>query len=225
LNDDFTRALLSVAAVVACHSSPITESDLGDAPSDAPSGIGGKAPAAEPDGGGQPEMPSRADGGARGEHNDDGLAGAGEPFDGPPHCSSGTFRDPNESEAPEMNPGFPCVFCHAASNAASGEGDAPIFAFAGTLYRFGHEPNGCVGSGAHQAEVIVREASGTERRAVANTSGNFLLEGAPLAAPFSVKVLFEGRERAAITLHTHGDCNFCHTELGAQAAPGRVVLP
>ncbi len=28
------------------------------------------------------------------------------PFEGPPRCTSGTERDPNESEAPEMNPGF-----------------------------------------------------------------------------------------------------------------------
>jgi hypothetical protein len=124
-----------------------------------------------------------------------------------------------------MNPGFPCVFCHTVANAASGEGDAPIFAFAGTLYPTAHEPNSCRGSSAEGAEVVVRDNAGAELRAVANTSGNFLLEDALLAPPFSVKIVFAGRERAATTPHAQGDCNFCHTEQGDQGAPGRIVLP
>ena len=61
-------------------------------------------------------------------------------------CSSRERRDPNESEGPEMMPGRACTSCHALSNSASGEGDAPIFAFAGTLFSTAHEPDDCFDS-------------------------------------------------------------------------------
>ena len=148
-----------------------------------------------------------------------------DPFAGPSRCSSGKTRDPNESEAPEMNPGFACNACHAASNAASGEGDAPVFAFAGTLYRHAHEPNSCIGEGDGRAEVVATDATGAVRAALANSSGNFHSDGGALVPPFEVEVHFEGRVRRAMTAHHDPDCNGCHTEQGTRGAPGRVVLP
>jgi hypothetical protein len=38
-------------------------------------------------------------------------------------------------------------------------------------------------------------------------------------------VTYMGRERAMVTMQTSGDCNSCHTQNGANAAPGRIVLP
>jgi hypothetical protein len=120
-----------------------------------------------------------------------------------------------------MNPGFACIACHAASP----EGDAPQFAFAGTLYPSSHEPNGCLGAAAEGAVVIVQDAAGLELRAVANSAGNFLLEDAVLTPPYSASVVFEGRTRTTARVHERADCNACHTERGELGAPGRVVLP
>ena len=40
-----------------------------------------------------------------------------------------------------------------------------------------------------------------------------------------VIVRFQGRATEMTTTQLSGDCNLCHTESGAQGAPGRVVLP
>jgi hypothetical protein len=224
---------------LACHSRPLADDAANEMPSAGgafakagAAGIGavggGGAGRGDSGGsGGRPPSDVEPNGGAGGEH----VAGASgnepkpDPFGVPARCSSQRTRDPNEAEAPEMNPGFACILCHAASNAATGEADAPIFAFAGTLYATGHEPSSCIGGGDGAAQVLVRDADGQELSALANASGNFLFEDAILKPPFSAKVLLDGRERAATTPHRNPDCNVCHTQLGEQGAPGRVVLP
>lgn len=240
--------LLALVALASCRSVPLPEGDAKQqpaptAPDDAapdsgapnagsdaatggrPSasggsrGDGGRGASPEPTGG----MPSAPDDTTSG--GDGNSVGEQDPFDAPARCTSNVYRDPNESEGPPMNPGFPCITCHAAANAASSDADAPLLAFAGTLYPTAHEPNSCVGSAAENAEVVLTDATHTELRALANTSGNFLLKDAVLTPPFSVKVLFQGRERAAATPHQNGDCNACHSQVGDQGAPGRVVLP
>lgn len=157
-------------------------------------------------------------GGATSDPQDD-------PFTLPGRCSSQIWRDPNESEGPEMMPGHACTSCHVQENAASGEGDAPIFAFAGTLYPSGHEPDDCVGASAEGAEVIVTGADGKSFSALANGVGNFALEADGLILPVTAKVVFQGRERRMETPQPAGDCNLCHTAAGANLAPGRIVLP
>ena len=37
--------------------------------------------------------------------------------------------------------------------------------------------------------------------------------------------LYMGRERLMIAAQTSGDCNSCHTQAGASAAPGRLLTP
>ncbi|HEY7372071.1 MAG TPA: hypothetical protein VIF57_07810 [Polyangia bacterium] len=150
---------------------------------------------------------------------------APDPFAAPAACSSGATRDVNESEGPEMMPGRACNACHEDVNASTGEA-APIFRFAGTLYPSGHEPDDCVGSDAEGAEVLVTDTAGATLSAVANRSGNFMLEAEqPFVPPFSVRVRLAGRERRMLSLQRDGDCNGCHTRDGAMGAPGRIVLP
>jgi hypothetical protein len=43
--------------------------------------------------------------------------------------------------------------------------------------------------------------------------------------PYSAKVSYMGRERAMAAMQTTGDCNSCHTQGGANSAPGRILLP
>ncbi|HEX2734996.1 MAG TPA: hypothetical protein VHM70_25500 [Polyangiaceae bacterium] len=148
-----------------------------------------------------------------------------DPLHAAERCTSGRLRDPNESESAEMMPGYACTSCHAAANAASGEGDAPIFAFAGTLFPTAHEPDGCIGSGAEGARVTVTGADGQMFTASANAAGNFSFETLALVLPYTAKLEFEGRERTMLLSQVNGDCNACHTQAGVQGAPGRMVLP
>jgi hypothetical protein len=175
----------------------------------------GTQPPTEPSAGGTP--PGEV-GGAGG---DAGSPPVLVPDDG---CSSKRYRFPTESEGEEMNPGFACIACHSAIN-GSGDGEAPLPAFAGTLYPTLREPYSCMGVAAQGAEVVIVDNNGVELRAIANGSGNFLVLDTVVAPPYSVKVSFEGRERAARTPHRDVDCNGCHTPGGDLGAPGRVILP
>lgn len=152
------------------------------------------------------------------------LGGDG-PFMVPPRCTSGATRDLNESEGPEMAPGRACNTCHADENAASGEGDAPIFAFAGTVFPTAHEPDDCIGSDSAGALVVVTDSAGQTFTAAVNRSGNFLLEQDLFVRPYRAKLIFQGREREMTSAQSSGDCNSCHTATGANGAPGRIVLP
>lgn len=153
------------------------------------------------------------------------AADAGDPFAEPVKCTSGTFRDPNESEAPEMMPGHACIRCHAEVNAATGEG-APVFLFAGTVYPSGHEPDNC--KGPFGATIVLYDSEGRTINARSNSSGNFFYEADPRAIwkpPFRAKIIYNRRERWMMTPQANGDCNTCHTQNGAEGAPGRIVLP
>jgi len=144
---------------------------------------------------------------------------------GPARCTSGVTRDLNESEGPEMAPGRPCNTCHAEENAASGEGDAPIFAFAGTVFPTDHEPDDCTAPAASGALVVVTDASGREFTAEVNRGGNFLFEEELFRYPYKAKVIFQGRERVMDSAQSDANCNSCHSAAGDNGAPGRIVLP
>jgi hypothetical protein len=161
-------------------------------------------------------------GGEGGEGNE---GGAPDIFDAPPRCTSEIFRDPNESEGPEMMPGSACNGCHHQENAASGEGDAPIFSFAGTLFPSAHEPDSCVAPAAEGALVIVADANDVEHVAVANAVGNFFLDEGDMALPIRAVVTQGGRLRRMLEAAPSVDCNACHTQAGREKAPGRIVLP
>lgn len=237
------KVWVALGLVVACHSVPLDDATGAVVPDDNESGAAGEPSSSQ---GGSDSGPTAgrsgaggsapAHGGTAGEPQSSNGAGetstagsdgvAPDPaFEGPSRCTSGKSRDPNASEGPEMNPGFPCIFCHALSNSGTGEADAPIFTFAGTVYPHAHEPSSCIGGGLGGATVVVRDADGQELSAETNASGNFLLEDVLLAPPYSATVRYQGRERSTTTPHSDPDCNRCHTELGDLGAPGRVVLP
>jgi hypothetical protein len=164
-----------------------------------------------------------------------------DPFDDPPTCSSGRNApfcdddrvaslvpddeddDDDDCAGPEMNPGIACGNCHSAG------GEGPRLWFGGTVYRTAHEPDRCVGGPASgQAQVVITDANGNAVSRSVNPAGNFvLLRGqlANLAFPIRAEVRYEGRVRAMATPQMTGDCNSCHTQDGANGAPGRIVLP
>ena len=144
-----------------------------------------------------------------------------DPYDTPVVCTSGTRWTGGDRESPLMHPGVACINCHT-----NGSEEGPSFVVAGTVYPTPHEPNDCNGIAASSgATVIVTDASGIEHRLVPNAAGNFFLEGAPFPLPYSAKVTYGGRERVMVEAQDEGDCNACHTEAGANRAPGRIFLP
>jgi hypothetical protein len=120
-----------------------------------------------------------------------------------------------------MNPGRACINCHATTG-----GEAPTFAIAGTLYPTGHEPDLCngVNGGTAGAQVVITDAANRTVTLTPNAAGNFTYTGA-LTTPFHAKVSYQGRERIMSAAQTTGDCNSCHTQNGANGAPGRITLP
>jgi hypothetical protein len=154
-----------------------------------------------------------------------GEKAAPDPFLGPSVCSSGMLRSINESASPEMAPGRACISCHEDSNIASGEQDAPLFAFAGTVYPTAHEPTDCIASGSEGALLEITDANGSLWTQLVNAAGNFSDTPPGFAFPYTAKIRFQGRERAMQEAQPTGDCNMCHTQKGDIGAPGRIFLP
>ncbi|MCA3012104.1 MAG: hypothetical protein INH41_06830 [Myxococcaceae bacterium] len=151
-------------------------------------------------------------------------AGAGDPFSTPVQCTSGTTWTRGNRGSPLMNPGRACLSCHARVNADKGEAETPD-GIGGTVYPSAHEPDLCNGLPGG-AVVVVRGANGVEFRLPVNAAGNFFMyDTATLRRPFTARVEFQGRVRRMQTPQQSGDCNGCHTEAGAQGAPGRVLAP
>jgi hypothetical protein len=152
-----------------------------------------------------------------------------DPFAGPLSCTSGKTWNPGWDEGVQMNPGKACNSCHRKS----GEGEAPIYAIAGTVYPTGHEPDYCYGvDGASQGfqDVLVQitDANGAVYSLRPGKTGNFWLRQAGFAAPYTAKVVSSAGERSMNSAQTIGDCNLCHTASGGgngSAAPGRIVVP
>ncbi|PCC68559.1 hypothetical protein [Nannocystis exedens] len=145
------------------------------------------------------------------------------PFDDPPQCSSRQYWEEEEDEGdPRMNPGEACITCHFSQN------DAPDFAIAGTVYPTAHEPDDCFSAApATDAEVVITDAMNQVFVLPVNPAGNFFLEEeeATPVFPFAAKVVLGDEERAMATPQSVGDCNSCHTQAGANGAPGRILVP
>jgi mono/diheme cytochrome c family protein len=139
------------------------------------------------------------------------------PFDTPTVCTSGDMWREKDEEGPQMRPGGPCLACHRAN-------DGPMFTIAGTVYASAHEPENCDGADDSDIRVVIRGADGRELSLRVNSAGNFYSEQV-VALPFTAKVTIDGRERRMGPAQSSGDCNSCHTERGANGAPGRIMLP
>jgi mono/diheme cytochrome c family protein len=139
---------------------------------------------------------------------------------GGPICTSGTTWTRGDDGSGDMNPGEACVGCHASTL-----GEAPVFSIAGTVYPTVHEPDLCNGapqsSGAH---VVITGADGRTLTLSPTAAGNFYSQ-MTVKMPYSAKVVTAAGERAMTATQTSGDCNSCHTQNGANGAPGRIMLP
>jgi hypothetical protein len=114
---------------------------------------------------------------------------------------------------PTMEPGVSCNSCHNHA-----------FTIFGTVYPTAHEPNLCDGDGSNGLQVVVTGADGRSQTLTPSTAGNFYSNSA-VASPFTAKVTKGGASRAMVASQTSGDCNSCHTQNGANGAPGRIMSP
>jgi hypothetical protein len=147
-------------------------------------------------------------------------AGGGDPLNAPATCTSNTTWRGSESSS--MAPGQACIGCHARSG-----GEAPTFVIAGTLYPTGHEPDNCNGTSGSSsgAKVVVTGSNGGSVSLTPNSAGNFY-SSSSLPGPYKAKVMnASGAERVMSSTTSTGDCNSCHTQNGANGAPGRITLP
>jgi hypothetical protein len=148
--------------------------------------------------------------------------GSTDPLNAAPTCTSKTNWTRGTNGSASMEPGQACITCHARSG-----GEAPTFVVAGTLYPTGHEPDNCNGTNGTSsgAKVVVIGNNGNSITLTPNSVGNFY-SSTSLPGPYKAKVVNSaGIERVMATAVSTGDCNSCHTQNGANSAPGRITLP
>jgi hypothetical protein len=124
-------------------------------------------------------------------------------------CTSKTMW--NGASGPNMEPGASCNSCHNHA-----------FTIFGTVYPTAHEPNLC--NGANGIKVVITGADGKTQTLTTNTAGNFYSQTA-VAKPFSAQVTSGNGTRMMMATQQSGDCNSCHTQNGANSAPGRIMSP
>ena len=129
-------------------------------------------------------------------------------------CPGGLAWTGGDQGSPNMHPGVACITCHATNG-------GPDYKIAGTLFP-SSSPDDCLGS--TNATIEITGADGKVLSITANEAGNFYSQLA-VKMPYSAKVTSAGKSKVMFASQTVGDCNTCHTEKGANGAPGRITLP
>jgi cytochrome c553 len=137
-------------------------------------------------------------------------------YDTPVTCTSNVKWTRGDRGSQLMHPGRACIQCHT-------DNGGPPLSIAGTVYPTAHEPDDCNGV-AGKVTVVITDAKGKVTNISVNSAGNFY-SIASIAKPFSAKVVDANGERAMDDKQTSGDCNSCHTQDGANNAPGRIMAP
>jgi hypothetical protein len=142
-------------------------------------------------------------------------------LDASANCTRNAYWDGGNTPSDQMNPGEACNACHQVMG-------GPNLAFAGTVYKTPHEPDLCFGQAPPPTiKVTITDSMGRTQDLTVNAGGNFqgFKQSPPLKAPFRAKLSDGTNTRAMIGSVTSGDCNSCHTVLGKNTAPGRIVAP
>lgn len=141
--------------------------------------------------------------------------------DGGVRCTSGKVWAQGNQGSESMHPGVACNACHQVSG-------GPNHRVAGTVYPTLHEPNDCNGSAPPpRLTVTVTDSRRPFPRTVTmevNAAGNFFTRER-LTPPLRARVSDGTKTRAMVGTVNSGDCNSCHTVLGANNAPGRIMAP
>lgn len=117
-----------------------------------------------------------------------------------------------ERPGPTHRAGQPCMTCHG------GEGPAPDFAVAGTVYEVREGAVPLVG-----ATVVLNDSGGQTRSLVTNSVGNFYMRAGEWTPtyPMFAKVDYQGVEKVMTTrIGRTGGCADCHRTGVANKMPG-----
>lgn len=152
-----------------------------------------------------------------GEGEEDGEDEAADGSAPSEECLSGLAWVAGNVESPRMHPGRDCLDCHASL------GEAEEVVLGGTVYEANDELDDCFG--VPGVTVQITDANLAVHELTSNDAGNFLIEGTAIATPYTVKLIYEGRERVMVTPQTNTSCNACHGETPANGAPGRILAP
>lgn len=151
-----------------------------------------------------------------------GDSGISDDDSGPPpeSCTSKSAWMGGLMGSEEMTPGRACMECHAKTPST------PQYTVAGTIYAGPHDPDDCNGVDGLGIAVAFFTDNGSEiaPRLQLNGVGNFF-STRPMATPYRVKVISEGRESIMQMAVDNGDCNHCHTASGSLGASGRLLKP
>jgi hypothetical protein len=124
----------------------------------------------------------------------------------------------NNGASELMEPGGDCIGCH-------GSGEGPQYAFAGTVMAASHDDTNC--AGVEGAIVRITGADGNQFDLATNQAGNFFTPSSNVVFPYKAAVI---RGNSSVPMRTartaaETNCAACHTALGANGAPGRIVAP
>lgn len=139
----------------------------------------------------------------------------------PTTCASGSNWTRGNRGSDDMNPGQPCLACHTNTG-----GEGPMMRYMGTAYPALHEKDNCNArpTGTVTVEILDANDAVVEVIPVSPLSGNFASARTGAAISYRARVKVDGTVKSEMSsLQTNGDCNACHTEQGANGAPGRVT--
>lgn len=155
-----------------------------------------------------------------------GTLDAGVPDAGPAPttCASNSYWSFGDNGSSHMKPGEACVSCHQVREPFR------AYYFMGTVFGGFHEQNDCNAAPPAGLVVDIIDANGLVALTipVRSPSGNFYStsRAAGVALPYTARVRdAQGHLRVMVGPQMNGDCNSCHTEQGAQNAPGRIAWP
>jgi hypothetical protein len=96
----------------------------------------------------------------------------------------------------------------------------------GTLFPALHDKDTCNARPPAGVRVEILDSAGVVKATITPkaSSGNFYTNTA-LPQPYTARVVMGANVVTMTTPQTDGDCNVCHTVMGAQGAPGRIVWP
>ncbi|MFB1481898.1 hypothetical protein U8525_16355 [Corallococcus sp. RDP092CA] len=143
----------------------------------------------------------------------------------PTTCASGSFWSEASGTGASMAPGLACRSCHLV------EAPHVAYFFMGTVFPTLHEADGCEARLREPSSVKVEILDMEDQvrlTLVPNSAGNFTSTTLQPSFPMPYRARLvgpEGTSRRMSTPQSNGDCNTCHTEQGAQHAPGRIQLP
>jgi hypothetical protein len=130
-------------------------------------------------------------------------------------CASGMQWQGNSEGDSSMKPGADCIGCHS-------RGEGPSYTAAGTVFKNVNEADDCTGVSGITVEITGND--GVVTTLTTNSVGNFYTRAA-IAMPYGVKLTQGSATRIMAGHQTTGACNSCHTQTGAQSAPGRIMAP